>query len=261
MKTHVSPCCPFTRRNLRFGFSPCWIAQVDICPTEKKPLQECPFHSECGFLSVSTVGGLFRSIFNQCCWFSLEKFQYLSVENDKKKIQVLLSWIDKLRYVCDWIQTVPIPIIPSPLLSSRPFISFPFCWFWFTLGSQRAPSKGGEPLPQGTRWVRSNICSLWRIEMIWNLSWLPHCLGFTESHLKGGGLRAHVCDCVVSAWLRITPSLTHSVLHLPSCYFCLMSQVDPHCDLRRLCVHSPHKTLCGDSGFGPIADWVYPQQQ
>lgn len=51
------------------------------------------------------------------------------------------------------------------------------------------------------------------------------------------------------------------VLHLPSCFFCLMSQVDPHCHLRRLCAHSPHKTLCGDSRLGPIADRVYPQRQ
>lgn len=119
--------------------------------------------------------------------------------------------------MCGWIQMVIIPIIPSALLSSRLFISFPFCWFWFTHGNQRAPSKGGEPHPQGTRLVRPDICSFWRMEMIWNHSWLLHCcLGFTESEHKDIGLRAHVCDCVVSAWLCLPPSLRHSVLYLHS---------------------------------------------
>lgn len=59
--------------------------------------------------------------------------------------------------MCDCIKTVIIPIMPSLLLASRHFISFPFCWFWFTRGSQRAPSKGGELHPRGLRSVRTDV--------------------------------------------------------------------------------------------------------
>lgn len=90
--------------------------------------QECLFHSEGGgFFQCQQMQGLFSPILNQCCWFSLGKME----------------------------KTVPIPIISSVPLSSRRFISFPFCWFWFTRGSQRAPSRGGERRPRGKRSVRS----------------------------------------------------------------------------------------------------------
>lgn len=137
----------------------------------------------------------------------------------KNKFQV---WIPGCLDMCDCIKTVIIPIMPSLLLASRHFTSFPFCWFWFTRGSQRAPSKGGELHPRGLRSVRADVCSFWRLEMIWNQSWLIQCcLGFTESVHKDGGLCAHVCNCVVSACLCIPPSLRYSALYLHSCYFCL----------------------------------------
>lgn len=135
----------------------------------------------------------------------------------KYKFQV---WIHGCLDMCDWKKTVLIPITPALLLPSRHFISFPFCWFWFTPGSQRAPSKGGELHPW--RSVRADICSFWRLEMIWNQSWLiQYCLGFTESVHKDDGLRARVCNCVVSVCLCIPPVLRYSVLYLLSWYFCL----------------------------------------
>lgn len=132
-------------------------------------------------------------------------------------ININASWQVWISWMWDCIKRVIIARMPALLLSSRHFISFPFCWFWFTRGSQRAPSEGGELHPQGLRSVRAGICSFWRLEMIWNLSWLIQCcLGFTESVPKDGGPRARVCDCVVSAFLCTPPAGAQILCPLPA---------------------------------------------
>lgn len=142
LNTHVSTCRPFTRRNL------IWIQDVLnspggclLCREQTLTGMSLSFRMGGFFFQCQQMQGLFSPIFNQCCWFSLET----NVHRGK--------WKKK---------TVPIPIISSVLLSSRHFISFPFCWFWSTRGSQRAPSRGGERHPRGKRSVPSRVRSFRR---------------------------------------------------------------------------------------------------
>lgn len=148
---------------------------------------------------------------SKCTLYSLSLHTVESLWNYRNVSYMSECGIRGCLDVRDCIRTVIIPIMPAVLLVFRHFISFPFCWCWFTRGSQRAPSKGGELRPWALRSVWSDICSSWGLEMIWNQAWLIQCcLGFTESVHKESGLCARVCDCVVSACLCISLLLSYS---------------------------------------------------
>lgn len=64
------------------------------CLLGRELLQECHFHSQCVFLSALTDRGIIQ--FNIISAAGLEKFQYLSDENDNKRLSgfsFLNRWI------------------------------------------------------------------------------------------------------------------------------------------------------------------------